>query len=262
MQARASLHIMSNGGSPPVRPSAVFGDATRESVVVVFERMQSHPWSAGSDTCPCGTPIHRGAHPPMGRGVLSFHARRPGDSAPPARRTPWCDPPEGRHAGHRAVIVTVRPWIPYRSIEFTAGNALLGPICRILGRVPPVRTSSSGRTGCWLPEDRGSGALCSFPVRAIRVMSLCRCGTPGGLGDALGRIGPHKAGPPCALYMRPARRRRPGDGDHAVRLGVERIYLFRRDLPIAANAVALLRRALGQSRLAWVRRDGSPFETD
>jgi hypothetical protein len=119
-------------------------------------------------------------------------------------------------------------------------------------------------TGRRLPEDPGFREwLRSFPVRALRLMlPLPSRAGAGGIGRALGRIRAVSGlGPPVHLYV-------PADGpaeahrivaEQAERLGVERIYLFRRDsadpLP---NAVACFGRALGRARLAWVRRDAAP----
>lgn len=270
-------HIMSNGWIAPCPYlPLVFGDATRESVMEVFERMQSHPLvRLGGDTCPMRNPDYIEEHiRPMGPGrpfypIASENQVDLGAPCPPDCR--GCDPagrPPRRPA--EAVIRDLQAVDPnYRSIEFHGGDALLRTdLIGILGRVPPGLEISIWTTGRFVPEDPGfRQRLRSFPVRAIRVMMpLVGAGTPGGLGDALGRIRAAQGlGPPVHLYMpagAPAKAHRVM-ADHAVRLGVERIYLFRRDpaTPLP-NAVACFGRVLGQSRLAWVRRDGSPFERD
>ncbi len=262
-------HVMSNGWIAPCPYlPLVFGDATRESVVEVFERMQSHPLvRLGGDTCPMRNPDYIEEHiRPMGPGRPFYPIASENQVDLGAPCPPDCS---GCNAAGRpprrpveAVIRDLEAVDPnYRSIEFYGGDALLrADLIGILGRVPRGTGITLWTTGCWLPEDPAfRERLRSFPIRAIRVMMpLDEAGMPGGLRDALGRIRAVQGlGIPIHLFLpadAPAEAHR-GLAENAARLGVERIYLFHRD-PAAPlpNAVACFGRALGRARLAWAVR--------
>ncbi len=213
-------HIMSNGWIAPCPYlPLVFGDATRESVVEVFERMQSHPLvRLGGDTCPMRNPDYIEEHiRPMGAGrpfypIASENQVDLGAPCPPDCR--GCDAagrPPRRPA--EAVIRDLQAVDPnYRSIEFYGGDALLrADLIGILGRVLPGMDISLWTTGRFVPEDPGfRERLRSFPFRAIRVMMpLDGAGTPGGFGDALDGSGPFKGWASPSICTR---RRTPGGG--------------------------------------------------
>ncbi len=269
-------HVMSNGWITPCPYlPLVFGDATRESVVEVFERMQAHPLvRLGGDTCPMRNPEYIEEHiKPLGAGRPFYPIAVTNQvdlGAPCPDGCSGCDAarrPAGRPAS--AVIRDLLAVDPnYRSIEFFGGDALLrADLPEVLRRVPPWMGIVLWTTGRRLPDAPDfRERLRSFPVRALRLMLPFPspgdggrgAGAPEGLGRALGRVlAVSRLGLPVHLYI-------PADGpaeahrlvaEEAERLGVERIYLFRRD-PVSPlpNAVACFGRALGRARLAWVRR--------
>jgi|GEM_PF-974406 len=270
-------HIMSNGWIAPCPYlPLVFGDATRESVVEVFERMQVHPLvRLGGDTCPMRNPDYIEEHiRPLGTGRPFYPIAVTNQvdlGAPCPADCPGCPP--ARRPAPRSTEEVIRDLLAvdpnYRSVEFHGGDAFLrGDLPAILRRVPSWMGVSLWTTGRRLPEKPGfPERLRSFPIRALRTMlpfpppgdGRRIAASPGGLETALGRIRAlGRLGIPVHLYV-------PMDGpaeahrmvaENAARLGVERIYLFQRDsVSPLPNAVACFGRALGRARLAWIRRD-------
>lgn len=274
---RVFCHIMSNGWIAPCPYlPLVFGDATRESVVEVFERMQAHPLvRLGGDTCPVRNPAYIEEHiRPLGLGRPFYPVAVTNQvdlGAPCPADCPGCAP-DGRPA-RRSAEAVVRDVAAvdrqYRSIEFHGGDALLrADLAEILRRVPPWMEIALWTTGRRLPGNPAlRERLRSFPLRALRMLLPLpttadgRQGAvpPEGPGQILERIGAVcRLGIPVHLYVPrgvPAAAHRIL-AEQAPRLGVERITLFTRDsaspLP---NAVACFGKALGDAKLVWIRRD-------
>jgi len=269
-------HMMSNGWVAPCPYfPLVFGDATREPIVDIFERIQAHPLiRLGGDYCPMRNEEYINTH------IRRLGLDRPffpitvdnqiNLGAPCGAGCPDCV--HGSRSIPRPVekiVHEVRGVAPeYSRIEFYGGDAFLcDDLFAILDHVPPPKRITLWSTCSQVPKSRAFvERLRSYSIEAIKVdlpmQSIVDTAHPDpghGLGEALRKVSSVSAwGLPIHLYV-------PMDcilECHAVfgrsihQLGVERLYAFTRDLdnPLV-NAVACFGRELGRVQLLWVRRE-------
>ena len=268
-------HIMSNGWMTPCPYfPLVFGDATREAVADIFERIQAHPLvRLGGDTCPMrnGEYIDNYLRPlGLGRPFFPIAVENQIDlGAPCATACPGCE--YGRRSAGRPVgdiLHQIEALAPaYTRVEFHGGDAFRhDELWKILERVPR-HMGIILWTACGLPViDAGlTERLKSFPVEAVKIRLSLPSAAGGGTDPAtLIKTALEKAtalcsrGVPVHLYVsadlmnmihRPL-----GELLHAT--GVERLYSISRDdaRPLV-NAVACFGKAVGTARLLWARRE-------
>ncbi|HSB82033.1 MAG TPA: radical SAM protein [Candidatus Methylomirabilis sp.] len=270
-------HIMSNGWVAPCPYfPLVFGDATREPIVDIFERIQSHPLvRLGGEHCPMRNPEYIDTH------IRKLGPSRPfysitvqnhvdlGAACPPD--CPGCA--ERKRSIPRPaeeVVRELRAVEPeYCRVEFYGGDAFLrDDLLAILDHVPPAMEVT-----LWTTCRRGGEnaalweRLRSYRIGAIRVLLPLGGGkdveaaldASVGLAEILKRVRAiSSCGLPVHLYV-------PMDApaeSHVTlarwihHLGAERVYTYTREpaqpLP---NSFACFGRGLGRVRLVWAQRD-------
>lgn len=267
-------HVMSNGWVMPCPYfPLVFGDAVREPIVDVFERIQSHPLvRLGGDTCPMRNGEYIDAYLREMGLDRPFFPITVGNlidlGAPCGTACPGCrfgNRSRGRDAGD--IIGELESVSPhYTRIEFYGGDAFRhDDLLRILSHVP-----RSMRIILWTAcgsgvDDALLERLKSFVLEAVKIRLVLPASGPGSrdctteLEAAL-----LKAESLCARNI-PVHLHVAADLMETIhrslakclyRTGVERVYSFTGDArePLA-NAVACFGREVGRSRLLWARRD-------
>jgi len=268
-------HVMSNGWVAPCPYfPLVFGDATREPIMDIFERIQSHPLvRLGGDYCPMrntefidtymrGLGLHRSFFPITVTNQI--------DLASPCRAgCARCSYGERAEPGPAGEIFKAIEKVPaeYTRMEFHGGDSFLrDDLFSILDRVPPGKGIVLWTAGGGLPKSASYiERLRSYSVEAIKVHFPVRL-MSGGAGavqeDRLEialRTIKYIAlwGLPVHLYI-------PGDlmrvlykliTRNICRLGVEKLYVFVRDYnrPLA-NQVGCFGRQMGKAQILWVDR--------
>jgi MoaA/NifB/PqqE/SkfB family radical SAM enzyme len=269
-------HVMSNGWVAPCPYfPLVFGDATREPIVDIFERIQGHPLvRLGGDYCPMrneeyidthirGLGLDRPFFPITVENQISL-------GAPCAEGCPDCAH-GGRSISRPAeeIFQELRGVAPeYSRIEFHGGDAFLhDDLLAILDRVPPATKITLWSSGSRVPKNGAfAERLRSYRIEAIKVhlprqlpADLARPEPAGGMGEALRRVSSMSAwGLPIHLYVPMDRigEFHAAFGTHIRQLGVERLYTFTKDLasPLV-NSVACFGRGLERVRLLWVKKE-------
>lgn len=275
-------HVMSNGWVAPCPYfPLVFGDATREPIVDIFERIQGHPLvRLGGDYCPMrneeyidthirGLGLDRPYFPISVENQISL-------GAPCAAGCPGC-----AHGGRsiprpaEEIVRELSGVAPeYSRIEFYGGDAFLrDDLFSILDRVPPPKKITLWSSGSRMPKNGAfAERLRSHHIEAIKVHpplqdkgDLARPDPARGLGEALRRVSAMSAwGLPIYLYV-PMDRMAEFHTAFATsihQLGVERLYAFTKDLahPLL-NSVACFGRGLGRMKLLWVQKENSADNT-
>ncbi len=264
-------HIMTNGWVAPCPYfPLVFGDATLEPIIDVFERIQSHPLvRMGGDYCPMRNEDYINNHirqlgldrpffPITVENHIDLGSCCSGgcpDCAYGARSVP-------RPADDVvAAIDNVHP--EYTRIEFYGGDAFLrDDLFAILDRVPAGKKIILWST-CDQIGQRSAfwQRLQSYPIEAIKVHLPHQTETAGGdtsrLQEALRRIASvASAGLPVHLYvpMDVAGRFQRLFSAAIDQLGVERFYAFTKDSgrPLV-NAVGCFGKGVGGARILWVK---------
>jgi MoaA/NifB/PqqE/SkfB family radical SAM enzyme len=267
-------HIMSNGWVAPCPYfPLVFGDATREPIVDIFERIQGHPLvRLGGDYCPMRNEEY-----------IDTHIRKLGLDKPffPIAVDNQIDLgapcPEGctdcvrgpQYKPLEEVVREIRSVAPeYGRVEFYGGDAFLrDDLFDILDCVP-----SSMKIALWstcrreLVSRAFLNRLRCYPVEAVKVhlpvrfMDDIRGADRGyGLQEALeGATFMSDSAVPIHLYV-PADRMAEFHNvlaTHIHRWGVERLYAFTkgRDNPLL-NSVACFGRNLDNFKLLWVKKN-------
>lgn len=269
-------HIMSNGWVAPCPYfPLVFGDAAREPIVDIFERIQTHPLvRLGGDHCPMRNEEYINSH------IRKLGLERPFhliDSenmidlgSPCTLHCPGCAYSFPAPRPLEEIVHEMEKVAPeYRTMEFYGGDAFLrNDLFEILDRVPPDKGITLWSTCRDVPSGRHFAAqLASRRIRAVKV--LLPLWHAAGIGPAL--VINHELektfaglsifsdqGLAIHLYV-------PMEGmagSHAMiaakirQSGVERVYAFTRatDQPLA-NSVGCFGRALGRVRLLWAHKD-------
>ncbi|HOG17644.1 MAG TPA: radical SAM protein [Syntrophales bacterium] len=265
-------HIMSNGWLTPCPYfPLVFGDAVREPIVDVFERIQSHPLvRLGGDSCPMRNReyidanlrrlgLDRPFHPIAMENLIDIGA---------PCRTGCADCTCGRRTGRRPaeeIIREIEALAPqYTRVEFYGGDAFgHDDLEKILRRV-----SRSMRillwTACGPPAADGAlmDRLRAFPIEAVKI----RLALPPGAGaDGAGLTAALEKTAALSSRGFPVYLHVPADlmdaisrplGKLLYRTGAERLYSFTRDAAHpSANAAACFGREVGSARLLWARRE-------
>ena len=268
-------HIMANGWMAPCPYfPLVFGDVTREPMVDIFERIQAHPLvRLGGDYCPMRNEEFINDHMRelgLDRPFFPVTVENQIDLGAP------CDVgcldcayggPSIPRPADDIIRATEEVASEYTRIEFYGGDAFLrDDLFAILDRVPPPKKMTLWST-CG-PEPRSAAfmdRLRSYPIEAIKVnlalplmTSKDRFDLAAGLEEALRRVNFMAAwGLPVHLYVSNdlMARIHPVLVRNICSLGVERLYIFARDLdqPLV-NSAACFGRGLGRSRLLWVNR--------
>jgi MoaA/NifB/PqqE/SkfB family radical SAM enzyme len=268
-------HVMSNGWVAPCPYfPLVFGDATREPIIDVFERIQSHPLvRLGGDSCPMRNEQYINNH------IRSLGLDRPFFPITVDNQIDLGSPCRAGCSDCRYVSQTIpRPAgeivheigevaSEYTRMEFYGGDAFLrDDLFSILDRVPHgkkiVLWSTCGQVP---PSSSFLECLRSYPIEAIKLyLSMPLVGRsaspdgPTGLQEALQRVRFLCSwGLPIHLYA-------PMDlmtqlqalfTSTIHQLGVERLYAFRKDFerPLT-NSVGCFGRGLGHARILWVEK--------
>ncbi len=268
-------HVMANGWVAPCPYfPLVFGDATREPIIDVFERIQSHPLvRLGGEYCPMRNEEYINDHMRglgLDRPFFPITVENQVDLGSPCA-SGCVDCAYGSRSGPRAAdeilpeIAGVAP--EYTRIEFYGGDALLrGDLFEILDHVPRGKNIVLWSTCDSVSEDNSLWPrLQSYPIEAVKLhLSMRRVGGPAPpdsaawLREALLSVRSVTSfGLPIHLYV-------PGDlagqfkGDLAAAIqhsGVERLYAFTKDAdrPLG-NAVGCFGRGVGRARILWVER--------
>jgi len=270
-------HIMSNGWVAPCPYfPLVFGDATREPVMDVFERIQSHPLvRLGGAFCPMRNPDYITQH------LSKLGMDRPFFPIEVGNQVNLGAPCEAGCAGcSHATQSEPRPAADilrdlarvdanYSRVEFFGGDALArGDLFEILERVPTAMEATLWSACRRLPqEDVLAERLARCRVGAVKVMLPPQLMDAATWGEAAWRevvetlrrarsLG--LRGVPVQLYL-------PANAAPALhqlvqnnlpQLCLERVYLFQRDAnrPLV-NAAACFGKTLGSVRLVWRRAD-------
>ncbi len=267
-------HVMANGWVAPCPYfPLVFGDATREPIVDVFERIQSHPLvRLGGEYCPMRNEEYINAHIRalgLDQPYFPITVDNQVDLGSPCRGgCPDCA--YGARSVPRAadeILREIRAMAPeYTRLEFYGGDAILrDDLFGILDHVPHgkkiVLWSTCGRA----PKSTSSWErLRSYPIEAIKLHLCMHVDGPAssdcaaGLQEALLRVRLISSfGLPVHLYV---------PMDFAVQflaafataihqLGVERFYAFTKDFdrPLV-NSVGCFGRGLGCARILWLEK--------
>jgi MoaA/NifB/PqqE/SkfB family radical SAM enzyme len=264
-------HVMSNGWVAPCPYfPLVFGDATRESIVEIFERIQSHPLvRLGGEYCPMRNEEYIDHHiRKMGLGQPFYPIKVDNQidlGAPCGAGCAGC-----AYAGRtvpRPVeeigrdIEGVAP--EYSRVEFYGGNAFRrDDLFAILDMVPRPKKMTLWAASNLVP---GSAAfverLRSYPIDAIKV-HLGLSGDTSSLEEALRRVTFLGSwGLPLHLYapVDLIDRLRPGFSKWIHTLGIERLYALtiNPDRPVI-NSVSCFGRGDCSARLLWVKRKNRP----
>jgi MoaA/NifB/PqqE/SkfB family radical SAM enzyme len=268
-------HVMSNGWVAPCPYfPLVFGDATREPIMDVFERIQSHPLvRLGGDYCPMRNAEFIDKHMRdlgLERPFFPITVTNQIDLAAPCRAScANCSYGEITEPGCAEAIFKAIDAVPkeYTRVEFHGGDAFLrDDLFSILDRIPPGKNIVLWTAGGGLPKSASFiERLRSYPVEAIKVHFPVQLMSDGvsavredGLEKALRTIGSIASwGLSVHLYI-------PGDlirllhgliSTNIHRLGVERLYVFVRDKkqPLT-NYVGCFGRNMGRAQILWVDR--------
>lgn len=268
-------HVMSNGWVAPCPYfPLVFGDATREPIVDIFERIQSHPLvRLGGDYCPMrneeyiNTHIRKlGIDRPFFPITVENHIDL---GAPCGAHCPDCS--YGARSSTRPVeeiIREIKDVAPeYTRIELYGGDALLrDDLFAILDRIPRTMEIAMWTACSQAPK---SGAfvqrLRSYRIGAIKLrltpatFGSGRLDTSNEFGESLRTVSMVSAwGLPVYLYLPMDRVAQNG---HALMTGihdwgVERLYAFSKDLDHAlGNSVACFGKGLERVRLLSVQKE-------
>jgi MoaA/NifB/PqqE/SkfB family radical SAM enzyme len=268
-------HVMSNGWVAPCPYfPLVFGDATLEPIIDVFERIQSHPLiRLGGDSCPM-----------RNKDYIDQHMRELGLDRPffPITVDNQIDLGSPCSAGCPGCAYGTR-FVPrpvdevlleigkvaaeYTRIEFYGGDAFLrDDLFTILDRTPPGKKIILWSTCGQLPgSDSLIEHLRSYPIEALKVRlampimgdGTCRDGAAG-FQKALGRVSALCCRDlPVHLYvpMDLVAQFRAVLERSIAQVGVERLYTFTidHDRPLV-NSVACFGRGLGRARILWVKK--------
>lgn len=269
-------HVMANGWVAPCPYfPLVFGDATREPIIDVFERIQGHPLvRLGGEFCPMRNEEYIDANI---RGLGLDHPFFPVtvenqiDLGSPCRAgCPDCAygaRSVSRPAGE--ILREMGQVAPeYSRLEFYGGDALLrDDLFAILDRVPHGKKVTLWSTADQVRE-RASlwERLRSYPVEAVKLhlsvpgADRSRSDDAAGLQETLGGAGfVSSLGHPVHLYV-PAEvvARFQAVFSAAIRPpGVERLYAFTKDFDHAlSNPVGCFGRGVGRARILWAKRNG------
>jgi len=268
-------HVMANGWVAPCPYfPLVFGDATREPIIDVFERIQSHPLvRLGGEYCPMRNEDYINAHMrEMGLDQPFFPITVDnqidlgspcGAGCPDCRYVSRTIP---RPAGEivRAIGEVASE---YTRMEFYGGDAFLrDDLFAILDRVPHGKKIILWSTCGQVPKSSSFlEGLRSFPIEAIKLyLSMPLVGGPGssdgatGLQEVLQRVRLLCSwGLPIHLYvpMDLMTRLQVLFASTIHQLGVERLYAFTKDFnrPLT-NSVGCFGRGLGHARILWVEK--------
>jgi MoaA/NifB/PqqE/SkfB family radical SAM enzyme len=269
-------HVMSNGWVAPCPYfPLVFGDATREPIIDVFERIQSHPLvRLGGEYCPMRNEdyiqehirelgLHRAFFPIAVDNQVDL-------GSPCGAECPDCS--YGKRSAPRPLdeIVSAVAKVPreYTRIEFYGGDAFLrDDLFTVLECVPPRKKVILWSTGAQLPRSDAFGDhLRSYPIEAVKVRlsiptdaSGERRAGPAGLQEALRRVRALcSTGLPVHLYV-------PADVEAQLRpilarsirhVGAERLYTFTRDRDgRVGNSVGCFGTGFGRVRILWLARE-------
>jgi MoaA/NifB/PqqE/SkfB family radical SAM enzyme len=267
-------HVMSNGWVAPCPYfPLVFGDATREPIVDIFERIHGHPLvRLGGDYCPMRNEEYINTH------IRKLGLDRPffpitvdnqiNLGAPCGAKCPGCvhgsqEIPRPAEEILRELRGVARE---YSRIEFYGGDAFLrDDLFAILDHVPPATKITLWSTCSRLPKSQEFvERLRSYSIEAIKVPlplqvsgELAPSDSGNGFRQALqGATTMGGWGLPIHLYV-PMDRMGEFHAAFATsihQLGVERLYGFARDFdhPLA-NSVACFGRELERVRLFWVQ---------
>ncbi len=270
-------HVMSNGWVAPCPYfPLVFGDATREPIVDIFERIQGHPLvRLGGDYCPMRNEEYIDTHirklgldrpffPITVENQINLDAPcRAG--CPDCARGAWSIPRPAEE-----IFRELRDVAPeYSRIEFYGGDAFLrDDLFAILDRVPQATKITLWSACSQVPKNRTFvERLQSYRIEAIKVhlpfQLIADPGPARGLGEALRKLS--SVGLPIHLYV-PMDRMvefHAAFAPHIHSLGLERLYAFSRDLdhPLV-NSVACFGRELGRVRLLWVKKENPVAHPD
>jgi MoaA/NifB/PqqE/SkfB family radical SAM enzyme len=268
---------MSNGWVAPCPYfPLVFGDATREPVMDVFERIQSHPLvRLGGEFCPMRNPDYITQHLNklgMDRPFFPIEVNNQIDlGAPCEAGCAGCDYATQSEPRPAAEVLRdlARVDPNYSRVEFFGGDALArGDLFEILQRVP-ARMEVTLWSACRRlpPEDALADRLRRCGVGAVKVMLPPHLTDAATWGEAawrevVGVLQRARAlgvrGVPVQLYV-PANAAAPVHqflSSNVSQLCLERVYLFERDAsrPLI-NAAACFGKMLGSVRLVWRRPD-------
>jgi hypothetical protein len=256
-------HVMSNGWVAPCPYfPLVFGDATREPIVDVFERIQSHPLvRLGGDYCPMRNEEYINTHVrPLGleRPFFPITMTNQVDlGAPCGSACPGCS--YGARSGIRPFeeisrdLGGIAP--EYTRVEFYGGDALRrDDLFSLLDRMPRCREIVLW-TSCRSSVDASfMQRLRSYPIAAVKV----HAGEP---AEALARARSLSSwGFPVQLYVPLDRveQARSIFGADLERLGIERLYTFTNTEDASrslVNAVACFGKGLERVRMLWAYRE-------
>jgi hypothetical protein len=268
-------HVMSNGWVAPCPYfPLVFGDATREPIVDVFERIQSHPLvRLGGDYCPMRNEEYINTH------IRKLGIDRPffpitvGNQidlgAPCGGRCAGCS--YGARSGPRPVdeiIREIQDVAPeYTRIELYGGDALLREdLFAVLDSIPRSMEIAMWTACSQIPKSRAFvQRLRSYRIGAIKLRLTPaasdndRLDPYNGFGEALRTVSSVSAwGVPVHLYLPMDLMAQTGPAlmTSIHDLGVERLYAFTEDLdhPLG-NSVACFGRGLERVRLLWVQKE-------
>jgi MoaA/NifB/PqqE/SkfB family radical SAM enzyme len=264
-------HVMSNGWVAPCPYfPLVFGDATREPIIDIFERIHRHPLvRLGGDSCPMRNEEYIDTHIRklgLDRPFFPITVENQIDlGAPCASGCAGCD--RGARSIPRPIEEILRDLreIPseYSGIEFYGGDAFLREdLPAILDHVPPAKEITLWSTCSQGAKSRTLGErLRSHRLEAIKVLVpgpfFDDPGPARAPGEAWERLSSWSVwGLPIHLYVPMDRRAE----SHTVstsllrRLGVERLYgLTRNPERPLANSVACFGRELDRVQLLWVQ---------
>jgi len=269
-------HVMSNGWVAPCPYfPLVFGVATREPIVDIFERIQAHPLvRLGGDYCPMRNETYIDTHirklgidrpffPITVDNQIDLGAPCPGECPDCARGVQVIARPV------EEIMREIKGLSPdYRRIEFYGGDAFLrDDLFDILDSVPSSMKITLWSTCRRVPVHRVfTERLRRYPIDAIKVNLPLHCmdgirgvEDPGhGFGEALRRATfMIDCGVPVHLYV-PTDRMAEFHHVFATRihlLGIERLYTFTRSHGKSlVNSVACFGRGLERLRLLWVKK--------
>lgn len=268
-------HVMSNGWVAPCPYfPLVFGDATREPIVDIFERIQSHPLvRLGGDYCPMRNEEYIDAHIRklgLDRPFFPINVGNQIDlGAPCGAHCPGCS--YGARSRPRAVeeiIREIKDMAPeYTRIELYGGDALRhDDLFAILDLIPRTMKIAMWISSSQTPRSKAFvQRLRSYRIGAIKLLVAPATSEnilpadSDGFGDVLRTVRMVSAwGLPVYLYLPIDRVARNGSapmtGIHDS--GVERLYAFSRDPEHALiNSVACFGKELEQVRLLSVQNE-------
>ncbi len=265
-------HVMSNGWVAPCPYfPLVFGDATREPIIDVFERIQSHPLvRLGGEYCPMRNKEYIDQHMRelgLDRPFFPITVDNQIDLGAPCKAgCPGCA--YGKRSFPRPleeIFWEIGKLAPeYTRIEFYGGDAFLREdLFTILDRTRRRKKITLWSSCGELPSEPSLNHFRSYPIEAVKVrLTLPKTGddgrTDGGakVQEALRRVSALSSrGLPVHLYV-------PMELEAEVRenvmknirqLAVQRLYAFTEDpaWPLV-NSVACFGKGVGRVRILWV----------